>query len=40
MKQIVALLLLTQSMLAGAAERPEDFAYGIAIHADAEGRAV
>jgi Protein of unknown function (DUF3999) len=35
MKQIVALVLLTQSLLAGAAERPEDFAYGIAIHADA-----
>ena len=36
MKQFVAFMLLAQSMLAGAAERPEDFAYGIAIHADAQ----
>jgi hypothetical protein len=36
MKQFVALVLLAQSMLAGAAERPEDFAYGIPIHADTQ----
>lgn len=35
MKRITTLILLVHSMVAGAAERPQDFAYAIAIHADA-----
>jgi hypothetical protein len=36
MKPLLALMLLTQTMTAIGAERPQDFAYGIAIHADAQ----
>ena len=36
MKRFAALMLLAQSVIAGAAERPRDFAYGIAIHADGQ----
>ena len=36
MKRIVALMLLAQSVIAGAAEQPQNFAYAIAIHADAQ----
>ena len=36
MKSIATLILLVYSMVAGAAERPQDFAYAIAIHADAQ----
>jgi len=36
MKWIVALMLLAQRVSAGAAERPEDFAYSIEVHADAQ----
>ena len=35
MKTLVFLLLLSQSSVFGA-ERPEDFAYGMLIHADAQ----
>jgi hypothetical protein len=34
MKRFLALVLLAQSVVAGAAEQPQDFAYAIAIHAD------
>jgi hypothetical protein len=36
MKGIVTFLLLAQSIVTAAAERPQDFAYGVAIHADAQ----
>ena len=36
MKLIVALMLLAQSVAAVAAERPQDFAYGIEVHADVQ----
>lgn len=36
MKRITTLSLLVLSMVAGAAEQPQDFAYAIAIHADAQ----
>jgi len=36
LKLIVALMLLAQSVAAVAAERPQDFAYGIEVHADAQ----
>ena len=39
MKTLVFLLLLSQSSVFGA-ERPEDFAYGMPIHADARKRSM